>query len=204
MKKLLILVALVVFGMFSVGNAFELQGLMGAGAFVDYGIGMGEAFDDYEGTWLIGDVTVDVKVETSLGLSFGGKFLYGLTPNIALAALVDYQQIKYEATASAEGETASDSQTESWIAFNVNGMYFFNTEAQFCPYVEAGPGFYMPSVEGADSKFGINAGAGFLYMFQDNMGVDFGGRFHMIFTEDIKTNYIEIHGGIMFFFGGTE
>ena len=204
MKKVLIFAAIFMFGAFSMVSAIDLEGMMGASGFVDYGFGFGEAFDDFETTMDIEGTSVDVKVETSLQFSFGGKFIYGVTPNIAVAALADYQQIKYEVTPSAEGESASVSETESWIALNVNGMYFFTMEGQLNPYVEAGPGFYIPSEEGADSKFGVNGGVGFIYLFQENLGVDFGGRYHMIFTEDTNTNYVEIHGGIIFFFGGME
>ncbi|MBK7092010.1 MAG: outer membrane beta-barrel protein [bacterium] len=205
MKKTLIaMVVLLMAASLSAQGIGDLKGKMAVGGFINYGIGFGKMFDDYEETFE--DFTV--KNETSLGISFGGKFLYGLAPKMAVAASVDRQSIKYKGEASGDLGGFEDifnyDETESWIAINVNGVYFFSPEKKMCPYAEAGPGYYMPSHEDADSKFGINGGLGILYMVSPTVGVDLGGRFHMIFTEEEKTNYAEIHGGVNVFFGGTK
>jgi opacity protein-like surface antigen len=200
-KGLIILVALMVLGSFSVASAFDFEGTMGFGAFFDYGIGFGSAFDDWE-------LETDAVEEVSLGFSFGGQFMYGITSSIAIALLIDYQMISYDVT----GENAGDyvvPDDENWIVINFNGMYFFGTESQIIPFVEAGLGYYMPSHEEADSKFGFNGGIGFFYFFQENMAVELGGRFHMILNSDSdldidNTTYMDFRLGFKYFFGGME
>lgn len=202
-KVLLVLVTLMVLGSFTMANAFDLKGIMGIGAFVDYGFGFGDNFEDYEYT------AIDAKETVSLGFSFGAQFMYGLTDNIALAIVWDYVQIKY-GTEGADADQIEEYDNESFMKFNANVMYFFNTEATLCPFVFVGPGYYVPSHEEADSKFGFNGGIGALYFFQENMALEFGGVFHYIFDKDedkgidATTTFAEVFVGIKYFFGGME
>ena len=201
-KVTFILVTLLVLGSFTMASAFDLKGMMGIGAFVDYGFGFGDNFDDVD----LGSGTTG---ETSLGFSFGAQFMYGLTDKIALAAVWDYVQIKFDVTGE-EAEYYDDIDNESYMKFAANAMYFFNTEATLCPFVLVGPAFFVPSAEGADSKFGFNGGVGALYFMQENMAIEFGGTFNYVMDKDedigidANTTYAEIFVGFKYFFGGME
>ncbi len=182
----------------------DMKGRMMVGGFFNYAFGFGDQFKDYEET--IEDITI--KAETSLGFSFGGQFFYGIAPKILIGVIVDWQQIKYKG--SAEGDLGgfedlfNYDEKESWIAINPAATLLLSPDKKLCPVVQAGPGYYMPSHEDADAKPGVFAGIGILYMVSPTMAVDAGGRFHMIFTEDKSTTYVEAHGGVSFFFGGTN
>ncbi len=141
--------------------------------------------------------------------------MYGLTDKIALALVWDWIQWKYDITGDTEMWSGnSDIDNENLMKFNATAMYFFSTESQLCPYIEAGPGFYINSHEDADNKFGLIAGAGALYFFQPLYAIEFGGRFHYIFDsenapeegmDDIpSTTFFELFVGFKYFFGGME
>ena len=216
MKKTLSILAaalLMSFVFASVASAQEegmgdFKGKMFVGGFFNYGFGFGDAFKDFEYTDPEFDVTF--KQETNLSFSFGGRFFYGLAPKVGVGAVVDYQTIKFKGSVSGTDVPAEIAQlfeydeTENWISINGNVIFFFSPEKKFCPYFEGGPGFYIPSSEGSDSKFGVNGGVGGMYMTSPNMGLDFGGRFHIIFTEGESTTYVEAHAGVNFFFGGAQ
>jgi Outer membrane protein beta-barrel domain len=197
-KKVTALVVLVIIGVFTSASGFDFDGRIAIGGFVDYSFGMGSNFDDV--------VVEDTTLETSLGFSFGGELIYGITSSIALAARFDYVMVNFNYSGMGSADLI-DPKNENIIALNINGMYFFGTDARIIPFVEAGPGFYIPSKDGADSKFGLNAGAGFLYFFQEDIAFEFGGRYHLIFDCDDeldkdKTTYIDFHAGLNFFLGG--
>jgi hypothetical protein len=172
----------------------ELKGKMAAGAFLNYGIGFGDIFKTIS---LPGSET-----KNTLGLSFGGKFLYGVAPKVAVKGLLDYQIESYKVT------LITNPQIETKTNFHIleisaNGMYFFSPEKKLCPYMEAGPGIYAFGGGGSSTtKFGVNAGFGGMYMINDKLAIDAGGRFHMIFTDVKKTNYVDIHAGVSFILGG--
>lgn len=205
MKRFIIALLILAFAIpaFAQDGIGNVKGKMLVGGFLDYAIGFGDVFKDYEFT--VEDVTV--KEETSLGLSFGGKFFFGLAQKIMIGVVVDYQTIKYKG--SVEGDLGgfedlfSYDETENWISFNGNVLVLFSPEKKLCPYVEAGPGYYMPSHEEADGEIGVNAGLGLIYMMSPTMAIDLGARGHMIFTEGESTTYVEAHGGIVLFFGGA-
>ncbi|MCX6831880.1 MAG: hypothetical protein NT028_07045 [candidate division Zixibacteria bacterium] len=194
MKKILVLVAVIMlFGMTAVyGQAIgDLKGKMAVGGFLDYGIGFGDQFKSFD--------YVGFTAKSSLGLSFGGKFLYGVAPKIAVKGLFDYQTESYKVTIL--GVEAKSSY--HILEISANGMYFFSPEKKMCPYVEAGPGMYSFGDGGSStSKIGVNAGIGGIYMINEKLAIDAGGRFHMIFTDVKKTNYVDIHAGVSFFLGG--
>jgi hypothetical protein len=191
----------------AIGN---VQGRMFAGGFFNYGFGFGDQFKDYEESFdVLGQGTITLKNETNLSFSLGGKFFYGVAPKIAIGGVIDYQRITYKG--SVEGtfvglplDIYNYDESESWTSINGNVMYFFNPDKPLCPYVEGGPGFYIPSHSDADSKFGLNAGGGAVLMIRPNWGIDFGGLFHVIFTEDKSTTYVQINVGADIFFGSAQ
>jgi opacity protein-like surface antigen len=194
MKKLLVFVTLVmVIALVSSASAIGQKGKLSIGAYGGYGFGFGDVFKKYE----FGEYSVQNKIT----FSFGAKVKYGLTPNIALAGAIDYQGGKTEAKGDFMGFGLSGSENWHWIGILVNGVYFFTPEAKTCPYVTAGGGFYIPSQEGADSKPGVNAGGGVEHFFKPNLALDAGARFHMIFTEDKSTTYVQVLVGMTYYLG---
>jgi len=192
MKKLLVFVTLVmVIALVSSASAIDQKGKISIGAYGGYAFGFGDVFKKYE----FGGYSVQNKIT----FSFGAKVKYGLTPNIALAGAIDYQGGKTEAKGEIEGFGISASDTWHWMGILANGVYFFTPEAKTCPYVTAGGGFYIPD-EG-DSKPGINLGGGVEHFFKPNLALDAGARFHMIFTEDKSTTYVQGLVGLTYYFG---
>lgn len=218
MKKLIALFMVVMFlALVGSAAAVDQKGKIGIGAYGGYGVGFG----DYFKKWEFGEYSFQNKPT----FCFGGKFKYGLTPNIALMAAVEYQSGKWETegTFPLLGDV-SESESWNWIAILANVQYVLMQEQKTTPYLTAGGGFYMPD-EG-DSKPGINLGVGVEHFFQDNLALDGGVRFHMIFFEsgdddveydgggslsvsaDDETSeswdnatYLQIHVGVIYYFG---
>jgi hypothetical protein len=185
MKKIFGLITLVmVLALVSPASAVDQTGKFAVGGYGGYSFGFGDKFKEYE--------YMGFTSQNKLNFSFGGKVKYGLTPNIALVGGVDYQSGKWEGKLAeyvppelAGGgleESMNDSESDesfNWIGILAGGMYVFSPEATTSPYVTAGGGFYVPD-EG-DSKPGFNVGFGVEHFFQDNLALDGGARFHMIF-----------------------
>ncbi|HYC31484.1 MAG TPA: outer membrane beta-barrel protein [Gemmatimonadales bacterium] len=94
------------------------------------------------------------------------------------------------------------------LSGTANAVYSFEVsdETKFRPYLIGGLGIYNinPDFEGADSetKFGINAGAGFSVPVGQGSTRLFGeARFHNIFTSGENLNLLPITVGVMF--GGS-
>jgi hypothetical protein len=93
-----------------------------------------------------------------------------------------------------------------------NVVYKFQTseDSRFHPYLIGGGGVYNIDVKGSDTdlvgspdsqtKFGINAGAGFDFK-AGNAGLFIEGRFHDVFTEGSNVQFIPITLGVRF--GGS-
>ena len=92
-----------------------------------------------------------------------------------------------------------------------NAVYKFKTseDTRFRPYLIGGGGVYNFKVKGDDvptgfddsqTKFGINAGAGFDFK-AGSAGVFVEGRFHDVFTSGSNTQFIPITVGVRF--GGS-
>jgi opacity protein-like surface antigen len=87
-----------------------------------------------------------------------------------------------------------------------NLVYSFSTstETAIRPYLLGGGGVYNIKAVGddvlgdaeSDTKFGINAGAGFDYRATETLGIFLEGRFHLIFTEGDNTNVLPISLGV--------
>jgi hypothetical protein len=96
------------------------------------------------------------------------------------------------------------------ITGTLNGVYTFTTaaESKFHPYIIAGGGVYNMKAntdvgdEDSETKFGINAGAGF-NMGMGSASIFVEGRFHNVFTEGSSTNFVPITLGVRFGGGGT-
>jgi hypothetical protein len=92
-----------------------------------------------------------------------------------------------------------------FIYGTANAVYRFATaqDSRFHPYIIGGAGVYnlKPTGDdvigdpGSETKFGINAGAGF-DIKAGGAGLFVEGRFHNIFTEGSNTTFIPINVGI--------
>jgi hypothetical protein len=194
MKKCLALFTLLmVIALVSSASAIDQKGKISIGAYGGYAFGFGDVFKKYEYSYpLVGRFSEQFKTT----FCFGAKVKYGVTPNIAIAGAVDYQGEKWESKG-----VIAESDNYHWITIMANGVYFFTPEAKTCPYITAGAGFYIPSEKGADSKPGVNAGAGLEHFFKTNLALDAGARFHMIFTKDKSTTYAQILVGVTYYLG---
>lgn len=89
-----------------------------------------------------------------------------------------------------------------------NAVYKFQSSAdtRFRPYLIGGLGVYnsketgSDALGGSDTKFGINAGAGFDFK-AGSAGLFAEGRFHDVFTDGPNVKFIPINLGIRF--GGS-
>jgi opacity protein-like surface antigen len=194
MKKLALLMVVVMVFVLSVSAlAIDQKGKVALGAYGGYGFGFGDVFKKVE----IGPYSIQNKMT----FCFGAKVKYGLTPNIAIAGALDYHGGKSEAKGDFAGFDVSGSESWHWMAILANGIYHFSPEAKTCPYITAGLGYYIPSVESGDSKPGVNAGVGLEHFFKPNLALDASARFHMIFTENNNTNYAMILVGLTYYLG---
>jgi hypothetical protein len=188
--------------------AVDLTGMFDLGGFAGYGFGFGDAFDDYTGEgW---------TESTSLGFAFGACGSYHFNQNMGVIAFFDWQSQKCECTEDIGGETETTDETENWMVLSGNFAYYLMPDGNTMPYFMGGPGVYIPSVEGADTEFGFNFGAGVLHFVQPNLAVNAGARFHYIAVggsdeedaSDVDTSdsitYIGLFLGATFYFGGTE
>jgi hypothetical protein len=95
-----------------------------------------------------------------------------------------------------------------FIYGTANIVYKFKTseESQFRPYLIGGGGVYnfkpkgnglLPGTDDSQTKFGINAGAGF-DIKAGSAGLFVEGRFHDVFTSVNNTTFIPITVGVRF------
>jgi hypothetical protein len=86
-----------------------------------------------------------------------------------------------------------------------NAVYKFQSSAEtrFRPYLIGGLGVYnsketgSDALGGSDTKFGINAGAGFNFK-AGSAGLFIEGRFHDVFTDGPNVKFIPLNLGIRF------
>lgn len=102
----------------------------------------------------------------------------------------------------------SDFDIQSQLIYGTgNVLYRFSTSAEtrFQPYLIGGGGVYNLDVKGDDApagvesetKFGLNAGAGFDFK-AGSAGLFVEGRFHNVFTAGSDAQFIPINVGVRF------
>ena len=199
MKKLSLLFGLVfVLGLFASASAIDQTGKFAVGGHLGYSFGFGDVFKEYEGVYgspLTG--FEEYKYQNKVTYCFWGNIKYGLNPNLALMGIVDYQAGDVDASTGVTAYGISDSY--HWTSVLGNLLFNLSPEKITCPYFFGGGGLYIP--EEGDSKPGINLGGGIEHFFQDNLALDVGARYHMIFTEEEKTNYLNVYAGLNYYFG---
>ena len=227
MKKLLIIAALFVFGMFSVVNAQDLQGMFSVSPFGGIGMPMGDMGDD-EGE--------DALVR-AMGFKFGLEADYFFTPNIGAGLEFMYAMFGNDYSDEIIDEVGDDKLNTMMIG--IHGKYVFMPESMFRPYGVIGFGMVMNKIkdviyeEGGDpgelkldSKFYFRGGVGGMYwvsdmisvfgefgidyMMTDGAGYEFEGE--TCYEDDGETEcevgasymFIDFKVGVNIWFGGTE
>ena len=200
MKKLSLLIGLLfVLGSFASASAMDQTGKWAVGGHLGYSFGFGDAFKEYQ--WNSGDLLTGYEesaYQNKVTYSFWGNIRYGLNPNWTMMAVVDYQAGDVDLTGTVGDITGNISDTYHWTGVLGNLLFNVTPEKNTCPYFFGGGGLYIPN-EG-DSKPGINLGGGIEHFFQENLALDFGTRFHTIFTEDQNTNYLNVYAGFNYYF----
>jgi hypothetical protein len=200
MKKLSLLICLLfVLGSFTSASALDQTGKFAVGGHFGYSFGFGDAFKKYE--VVNGDVSTgywESKCQNKVTYSFWGNVKYGLNPNLALMAVVDYQAGDVEVTGTVGDIGGSVSDSYHWTSVLGNLLFNLSPEKNTCPYFTGGGGLYMNEDV---SKPGVNLGGGIEHFFQENLALDVGTRFHMIFTEGQKTNYLNAYVGLNYYLG---
>jgi hypothetical protein len=200
MKKLAFLFTLIfVLGTFTSAFAIDRTGVFAIGGHAGYSFGFGDVFKEYEisgydlalGEWA-------VRYQNKVTYGFWGNVRYGITPNFGLMGVVDYQAGDVEASAALGGLGGSASGTYDWTSVQGNAIFTLSPEKNTCPYFTFGGGLYFMN---DTSEPGINLGGGIEHFFQENLAFDVGTRYHMIFTENQNTNYINLYAGLNYYIG---
>ncbi len=215
MRKLAIAIAVTAFVVMSASvSAMDMKGMFNVGGITGYSIGFGDAFKDYK--------SEGFSSSSSLGILFGGNATYFFGPDMGVNVGATYQTWKFEwdystdyyfessvSSSSAMNAGMSGSETENWIGFSANFIYFLNVAAKTMPYISGGPVLYTFSSEGSDSKIGFNAGGGVYHFFTPQAALNAGATFHMIpsayetLTESKAITALQFFVGFSYFFGGT-
>lgn len=155
-----------------------------------------------------GDNADHISWGHALGDNSWGLYLKGgyfVMDNVAVEGLYRYHN-EWEGT---EDLTGLDGEiTVKANDLTVNGKYFFPVE-QFMPFAVVGIGYAqfkseadIKGFEGADiddTESGplARAGAGCLYFFDDNIGVDVEATYNMGFQDIDDANFIDFMAGVV-------
>jgi hypothetical protein len=183
MKKLVVVFTVIML-LVLVSSAFALdqKGRIAFGGYGGYAVGFGDFFK----SWDFGDLG---SFQNKPTFAFGGKAKYGFAPNMSVMGTVEYQSGKAESELNIPGmPSMSESTNWNWIGIMANIQYMLTPEKTTCPYLTAGGGFYIPD-EG-DGKPGINLGVGVEHFLRENIALDGGARFHMVFFKS-EDNVVE-------------
>jgi hypothetical protein len=199
MKKLTLLFGLIfILGSFASASAIDQTGRFAVGGHLGYSLGFGEVFDEYEWGGYWGTEYWGVKYQNKVTYSFLGNIKYCFSPNWAVLGALDYQAGDVEVSGTVAGFSTGISESYDWTAVIGNVVYTISPQNKTCPYVTAGGGMYISDDV---SEPGANCGLGVEHYFKNNLALDVGARYHMIFTEDKSTNYVNVYAGINFYLG---
>jgi len=180
MKKLIVAItALAVIGM--AGNALAIGLTVGGGGGIL--LPLGDLADSYK-----------------LGYGFGGGATIGVLPYLGIDVNFGYYLGMKSKAVEGLVEEGTYKMTIIPITFGIH--YNIISGGAFVPYAGGGGGFYLMKVkaEGRDSesynKPGAYFGGGIMYYFTDKICLNVNPKFHIVFTEDTKTMFMTIGGGI--------
>ncbi len=190
MKKLCALFAVVmILAMVSPVSAIDQTGKFAIGGYAGYAFGFGDAFKDYDFGYY--------SFKNKLTYCLGAKVKYGLNPNLSLVGALDHQAGDVDVESKVPGFAYDVSEGYDWTAILGNLLYTFSPEKKTTPNLTAGLGLYMDG----DTNLGMNLGGGIEHFFQDNLSLDAGARFHMVFTSGESTTYLQILVGVIYYLG---
>ena len=199
MKKLTLLFGLLfILGSFSSAFAIDQTGKFAIGAHFGYSFGFGEVFDEYEWDGYWGTEYWGVKYQNKVNYSLLGNVKYWFSPNWSLLGALDYQAGDVEVTGSVAGFSTGISESYDWTGILANMVYSISPNNKTCPYFGGGGGVYMSDDV---TEPGVNFCGGIEHFFKNNLALDVGARYHMIFTEEKNTNYVNVYAGINYYLG---
>jgi opacity protein-like surface antigen len=209
MKKTLIwftlIMVLIVFGSASAATKSTRSssgyggGKWALGGYVGYAFGFGDAFQDFEVGYrdpYTGEF-VGISWENKLTFNLGAKVKYRYSPKLSFVGDLDYQAGDVDFKAGAGGYHYGVSDSYDFTAILADAVYTLSPEKVTTPYLNGGLGIYMDG----DTNLGMNFGGGIEHFFQDNLALDVAAMFHIIFTSGQSTTYIQIKGGLNYYFG---
>ena len=200
MKKLSLLFTLLfVLGLFVSASAIDQKGKFAIGGALGYSFGFGDQFKEYEfGEYIPGLGFVGYKFQNKLSFSFGVKAKYGISPNLAIGGIIEYQGGSVDVKARVGGYGAGISESYHWTNILASIIYSLSPEKKTVPYLGGGGGLYMGE---SVTKPGVHVGGGIEHFFKNNLALDAGARFHMIFTEGKSTTYVNGYVGLLYYLG---
>ncbi len=168
-------------------TAHAQNNLMTVGAFGGVVIPSGSTSDALKAGWGAGAVFQFKPAGSPVGFQIDGM----------------YSQLK--ASDSAKVLNPAADKGEIWDATG-NVVFWFPVaaETKIHPYILGGGGVYnlkskfTDGTSTSETKFGINAGAGFDFDFQSNAAFFVEGRFHNVFVTGSDTKLIPITAGFRF------
>ena len=181
MKKI-VLTAILVFFVVATGNAQNLMGKMLSGGYLGYSFGMGDQFDDYEGS--------GYKAEFNAGFSLGGQFFYGFSEKFMIGGELMLQSYSFKVDYN-EGPDYDDSELKFAILGNV--LYPINYTDEKALFLIGGLGFY----DRDDLGLGFNAGIMYRFAIGENLYFFGMPRLHFLFA-DPSGQMIQIAVGLQY------
>lgn len=232
MKRFLILLVLLAFGLGSAASGQDLQGMFNISPYGGLGIPMGDMGDNE-----LPDPD-EKAIARSMGIKFGLEADYFFTPNLGAGA--EFMYAIFGNNYDPEPELGADNKLNTMM-IGVHGKYVFMPESMFRPYGVIGFGMVMnkykdawgyvddEAVEGEyklDTKFYLRGGIGGMYWVSDmisifgEIGIDYmmtegaGQEFEgeTVYESDGETEdeimgnymFIDFKVGVNIWFGGTE
>lgn len=129
------------------------------------------------GTIPIGNFNNNYDPDYSIGLNFD----YHFTPQLSAVGLIGYNHFI---------SGAPSVSNTYWWNISANFKYEFITEP-LRPYVNGGPGIYIP--ETGSTRIGFNIGLGLGYLLTSDWTIEFGADYHNIFTSGDDVRFIVPH-----------
>ncbi len=120
--------------------------------------------------------------------SIGWNIDYHFTPQLSVVGLLGYNHF------NSGSSSVSDTY---WVNVSGNLKYEFTT-SPLRPYVNGGPGIYIP--EHGSTRLGFNAGLGLDYSLTSDWTIELGGDYNHIFTSGSDTQFIVPHIGLIYRF----
>jgi opacity protein-like surface antigen len=131
-----------------------------------------------------GNFNNNYDADFSIGLNFD----YHLAPQLSAVGLLGYNHF------NSGTPSVSDPY---WWNISMNLKYEFTTNP-LRPYVNAGPGVYIP--EHGSTRLGFNAGLGLNYSLNPSWVIELGADYHHIFTSGSDTDFFVPCIGLFFRF----